>query len=127
MDRILSSAALTKVGETVRLAGWVHNVRTFREIRFLILRDAGGLIQTVATPDSGLDVDALSKESVVELEGEVIGDERAPGGAEVRLTSLKLLAPAVEPPLEINRPAIMVSSPAFGVLECTMVKRCRRR
>jgi len=50
MERILSNEALRRTGQVVRLAGWVHNIRKFREVKFLILRDRGGLIQTVLAP-----------------------------------------------------------------------------
>jgi nondiscriminating aspartyl-tRNA synthetase len=102
MDRILSKEACRRIGETVRLAGWIHNLRVFREIRFLILRDRGGIIQTVLGPE--VDLADLGKEYVVEVEGKVVKDDRAPGGAEVHLSSLRVLARAAEPPLEINRP-----------------------
>ena len=50
MERILSSEALRRGCENVRLAGWVHNLRDFGDVKFLILRDRGGLIQTVVDP-----------------------------------------------------------------------------
>lgn len=117
MERILSSEAVLKHSETVRLAGWVHNVRAFREITFLILRDRGGLIQTLVPDDSGIDVSEIGKEYVVEVEGTVHPDERAPGGAEVHLSAVKVLAAAEEPPLEINRPAVMAKTHLDKILD----------
>ncbi len=117
MERSISTDAVTRAGESVRLAGWVHNIRTFREITFVILRDRGGLIQTVITPESGLDIAALGKEYVVEVEGKVTPEERAPGGAEVRLSAIKVLAAADEPPLEINRPAVMAKTHLNKILD----------
>ena len=94
MERSISAEVLSRPGETVKLAGWVHNIRQFREITFLILRDRGGLIQTVVDPKSGLDAAAIGKEFVIEVEGKVTPDERAPGGAEVHLTRIKVLVAA---------------------------------
>jgi len=117
MERLLSSEALLRPGDTVRLAGWVHNIRDFRDVKFLILRDRGGLIQTIIDPSSGIDCRDLGKEFVVELEGKVVSDSRALGGAEVRLSSLKVLARAEEPPLEINRPALLAKTHLDKILD----------
>ncbi|MBN1444059.1 MAG: aspartate--tRNA(Asn) ligase [Planctomycetes bacterium] len=107
MKRILTSEVPSRIGETVRLAGWIHALRAFREVQFLVLRDRGGLIQMVIHPGSPVDASSLGKEHVVEVEGEVVAEPRAPGGAEVRIGRLKVLARAAEPPLEISRPVKM--------------------
>lgn len=117
MERILSSEALQRPGQTVRLAGWVHNLRLFREVKFLILRDRAGLIQTVVDPASGVDAKDIGKEYVVEAEGRVVADPRAPGGAEVHLSSLQVLAKAEEPPLEINRPMLLAKTHLDKILD----------
>jgi nondiscriminating aspartyl-tRNA synthetase len=117
MERILSSEALLRPGDTVRLAGWIHNIRDFRDVKFLILRDRGGLIQTVIDPASGIKTADIGKEFVVELQGAVVAEPRAPGGAEVRLSSLEVLARAEEPPLEINRPALLAKTHLDKILD----------
>jgi len=117
MQRILSSEALHQHGATVRLAGWIHNIRDFGEVKFLILRDRGGLIQTVVDPGSTVKLDGLGKEYVVELEGKVVQEPRAMGGAEVHLSSLKVLAKAHEPPLEINRPKVLKKTHLDKILD----------
>jgi OB-fold nucleic acid binding domain len=40
-----------RVGETVRLAGWVHRRRLLKSVAFLILRDAAGLAQVVVSEE----------------------------------------------------------------------------
>ena len=110
MDRTLAADALSRAGETVRLAGWVHVVRTFREVHFLILRDRSGVIQTVINTAEHPDIERVGKEFVVEVEGTVVAEARAPGGAEVRVSSLTIIATAEEPPLEINRPAVLAKT-----------------
>ncbi|MCZ6793958.1 MAG: aspartate--tRNA(Asn) ligase [Planctomycetota bacterium] len=117
MQRILSSEVADHTGEAVRLAGWVHTLRTFREVKFLILRDRGGTVQTVVDPGSDIDLDAIGKEYCVELDGDVVAEPRAPGGAEVHVTALRVLSPAQEPPLEINRPAKMAKTKLDTVLD----------
>ncbi|MCK5042471.1 MAG: aspartate--tRNA(Asn) ligase, partial [Candidatus Aenigmarchaeota archaeon] len=34
-----------KVGDNVKLAGWVHEIRDFGKLIFLIVRDMHGLVQ----------------------------------------------------------------------------------
>ncbi len=117
MARILTSEVPSHIGETVRLAGWVHGLRAFREVKFLVLRDRGGLIQTVVEPGSDIDVGPIGKEHVVEVEGKVIDEPRAPRGAEVHLTALRTLASAHEPPLEINRPKVLRKTSLDKILD----------
>ena len=42
MQRILSSQLHAHVGESVRVAGWIHRRRLLKSVAFLILRDAAG-------------------------------------------------------------------------------------
>jgi len=92
------------VGGTVTLLGWVHNTRSSGKIKFLILRDGTGFVQTVAGKN---DVSAeefellgsVGQESSVEVTGVVREDKRAPGGYEINLTGIKLIAAAEEYPI----------------------------
>ncbi len=117
MERILTSQVAAHAGDTVRLAGWVHNLRDFREVKFLVLRDRGGLIQAVIQPGSDVDVSEIGKEFVVQVDGEVVPDDRAPRGFEVHVASLDVLAVAQEPPLEINRPKVLEKTHLDKILD----------
>lgn len=91
------------VGQTVRLAGWVHTLRAQSQIVFLILRDREGTVQTVILPDNTVAfalAKKLPEESVVAIEGTVVASAQAPGGREVRLAKLAVLSTA-EPRLPI--------------------------
>ncbi len=98
------------VGETVRLAGWVHRVRDHGGLLFIDLRDHYGLTQCVADPKSPAFAEAerLKPEWVVRVDGEVVA--RSPdtvnpnlptGEVEVRIKSLEILAEAAELPLPV--------------------------
>jgi aspartyl-tRNA synthetase len=60
-------------GETVRLAGWIHNKRDLGGVLFIDLRDHYGITQIVVPPTAGFQ-DALShlpKETVISVHGQV--------------------------------------------------------
>ncbi|MEM7233138.1 MAG: OB-fold nucleic acid binding domain-containing protein, partial [Planctomycetota bacterium] len=107
MQRVLSNEVLSYAGQEVKLSGWVHTLRNFREVKFIVLRDRGGVVQCVVDPGSEIDVSGLGKEFCVNLTGTVKAEDRAPGGAEVHVTKLEVLSTAQEPPLEINHPPKM--------------------
>jgi asparaginyl-tRNA synthetase len=92
------------VGENVDMRGWVYNTRSSGKIRFLILRDGTGFVQTVAgktdVTESEFDLLAgVPQESSVEISGVVRSDRRAPGGFEVTLRAVKLISKAEDYPI----------------------------
>ena len=104
----LISDLSSHVGETVTLSGWVHNTRSSGKIRFLILRDGTGYVQTVAGKNdlSEDEFDLLGdigQESSVEVTGMVREDKRAPGGYEINLSRVKLISRAVDYPITPKR------------------------
>ncbi|HUN77754.1 MAG TPA: aspartate--tRNA(Asn) ligase [Solirubrobacteraceae bacterium] len=107
MSRTPVSELPAKVGQTVRLRGWVNAVRDQKRMQFVILRDETGLAQVVAEksdPPSELNaqVSELTPESAVTLTGEVVADERVRlGGVEIRLRSLEVDS-AAEPELPVT-------------------------
>ena len=93
-------------GETVTVAGWVHEIRDLGGIAFLILRDKTGRIQIKFEKDemddelveTGLDA---PRESVVSVTGAVEEEPRAPTGVEVTPESVEVLSEAdTELPLD---------------------------
>ena len=76
MDRSYIEEVTTKsANKKVLIKGWVAEIRNLSKIKFLILRDKTGVIQTIATketPQESFDlISELTPESVVELEGTV--------------------------------------------------------
>lgn len=89
-------------GQEIVLAGWVHEKRDLGGLKFLVIRDRGGLIQVTAkketTDKAILDrIDSLSRESVVEVAGAVIKNQKAPGGVEVKPKTITPIAEAQSP------------------------------
>jgi aspartyl-tRNA synthetase len=62
-------------GQTVTLAGWVHNFRTFGGVVFLVLRDRFGITQIVTNPvkfpEAAKTIEGLKNEWVVQVSGSV--------------------------------------------------------
>ncbi len=107
MERTAIAELQAKVGESVRLRGWVNAVRDQKRMQFVILRDETGLAQVAlekSDPPSELNqgVSELTAESAVTLTGTVVADERVKlGGIEVRLETLEVDS-AAEPELPVT-------------------------
>ncbi len=92
-------------GEEVVVRGWVEATRGHGKVAFTVLRDGTGTLQGVLVKSAvAADVwdlqQSLTQESVIELRGEVKEDARAPGGYELGVTALRLLAQAEEYPIQ---------------------------
>ena len=93
-------------GDTVTVAGWVHEIRDLGGIAFLILRDTTGKIQVKFEKtdiddelvETGLNV---HRESVLSVTGSVETEERAPTGVEMVPTEVDVLAEA-DPELPLD-------------------------
>lgn len=100
-----------KVGETVRLSGWIHRKRDHGGLLFIDLRDHNGLTQLVFDPDMGESfaiAERARAESVIRIDGPVVartGETVNPnlptGEIEVLVKDVELLSAAQELPLPI--------------------------
>ena len=104
MQTIRVIESVERVGDKVRLSGWVHSVRDMGKIVFVDLRDASGLLQVVIP---AAQAPRLSSEDVVLVEGEVKpraekfhNPKLATGTVEVAATQITVLAAAKELPFE---------------------------
>ncbi|MEO6728498.1 MAG: amino acid--tRNA ligase-related protein [Candidatus Dojkabacteria bacterium] len=94
MERSLTKQTPELVGTTVKLQGWVENLRILSKVSFLDLRDRSGKVQCVA----GFKLEDITIESVVEIEGEVkkrpenmVKKESETGTVEIEVKSYKVL------------------------------------
>lgn len=69
-SRILNEISESDVGKTIRVAGWVENIRDHGGVSFIDLRDMYGVLQVVLRDTSLLD--GITKENCISIEG-VIG------------------------------------------------------
>jgi len=100
--RVLSSELPLKTGQKVRMQGWVHRIRHFGGVRFLVLRDRAGLAQVVVPRE--VDLGNISSEWVISVDGECRSEPRAPMGVETLAERIEVLSQAQTPPLEIFNP-----------------------
>ncbi|MEE9269885.1 MAG: amino acid--tRNA ligase-related protein, partial [Candidatus Krumholzibacteria bacterium] len=104
MKHVYISDLSGHVDKTVSVRGWIANTRSSGKIRFLILRDGSGFVQSVAgkgdVPDEQFDlINELAQESSVELTGRVREDKRAPGGYEIMLSGVRLIGRSQDFPI----------------------------
>jgi nondiscriminating aspartyl-tRNA synthetase len=109
--RVLSTELGARVGERVRMAGWLHAKRELGSVSFAVLRDRAGLAQVVVDPSNSLLL-SHGLETVLELDGLVVENPQAPGGVELHEPSFQVLSePAEAPPIELRRPALKETLP----------------
>lgn len=109
MERItIKEAFEKKPGTKVRIAGWIHDTRALGKVKFIVLRDISGRMQCVAfkgeTPEAEFEkVGKINRESVVYIEGTVKDSKQAPGGKELGVESIEVLAEAGEKlPIDVS-------------------------
>ncbi|HYM82441.1 MAG TPA: asparagine--tRNA ligase [Candidatus Limnocylindria bacterium] len=96
--------APSHVGRSVEVRGWLTHRRSSGKIQFLVVRDGTGVLQCVAGRG---DLDAeqwetcerLTQESSLIVRGVLRADPRSPGGVELGLHSLELIALAESYPI----------------------------
>jgi len=104
MERTLTIDSIDKVGEIVKLQGWVNSVRDHGKITFIDLRDRTGVVQCV-----GQDLPKLSAESVVEITGKMVNRPEKlqntnlkTGKVEVHIESVRIITRAQELPIPVE-------------------------
>jgi asparaginyl-tRNA synthetase len=85
------------VGQSVTIQGWLYNLRESGKLLFPIFRDGTGIIQGVVaknavSPEIFESVRGLTQESSVIVEGQVRADQRAPGGYELDVSHVRVIA-----------------------------------
>lgn len=115
MKRTMAAALESRVGERVRVSGWVHHQRHLAQLSFLLLRDVSGIAQIIVEHESvRAGAAALLPETVIEIEGDVVAAPQAPGGFELHRPSITVLSePEASPPFEMRRANLTASLPSL--------------
>ncbi len=118
MKRIWARQTIKKMGQKVKLSGWVNTRRNMGKIVFIDLRDRSGLVQVVFVP---FELDEISRkivkelrpEFVIEVEGKVgprpknqINKDLPTGKVEIAAKKLTILSKAKTPPFTIDNEII---------------------
>ncbi len=101
-------------GQSVTLAGWVHNFRTFGGVVFLVLRDRFGITQIVTNPEHFPDahkaIESARAEWVLQVEGVVkmrpsdqFNPKMATGEIELEARKVTVLNQSKATPIVVSR------------------------
>jgi aspartyl-tRNA synthetase len=112
-DRWSGELRAQQVGDTPRVAGWVHRRRDHGGLIFIDLRDRTGLLQLVFRPEEAPEAHAaagrLRAEDVICATGALVRREEGAvnpalptGEVELAVSELELLADAETPPFQID-------------------------
>ncbi|MBU1159950.1 aspartate--tRNA ligase [Patescibacteria group bacterium] len=112
MERIQIKDLKNKIGETVKLAGWVDVRRDHGKLIFIDLRDSTAKVQMVFLPNNKETHEigeTIRPEWVIEVEGKVnkrpekmINPDLLLGEIEIEVEKINILNSAKTPPFEIN-------------------------
>ncbi|MDR2864816.1 MAG: aspartate--tRNA(Asn) ligase [Spirochaetaceae bacterium] len=90
--------AAEKGEKEIVLSGWVHRIRELGALSFVLLRDRSGIVQLVLSEKHD-----LTLESVISVRGQPELNEKAPGGAELRVSALECISRAANDlPYQVN-------------------------
>ena len=116
MKRTLALDCSGKIGQEVRLCGWVNATRDHGKLVFIDLRDRLGIIQLVG----GKNLRELSLEDVVEVVGtvrerpeEMINPRLATGKVEIVVEKIRVLAKAAVLPFDMGKEELNLELPTL--------------
>jgi asparaginyl-tRNA synthetase len=91
-------------GKEVTVKGWQYNKRSSGKVRFILVRDGTGIIQSVISQGEIKNqifeiADKITQESSIILTGTVRKDARAPGGYEIVAKDIQVIQQAEDYPI----------------------------
>ncbi len=105
MKTLFIDQTVDKVGQEVKLYGWVDSIRNHKKIIFLDLRDRSGVVQVVGDEK----LTNISTEDVVYIKGlvkkrpdKLVNPKIKTGTVEVEIKDFKILGKSKTPPMPIN-------------------------
>lgn len=109
MERTFVVDCKKKVGEKVKLSGWVQTVRVHGKVAFFDLRDWSGTMQVVGSEKIAEEIGLLNQQDVVEVIGVVkerekrfVNPQQPLGSIELGTESLAVLSKAASMPFDMG-------------------------
>lgn len=106
MQRTLTCDVKPHVGKEIMVRGWLHKKRLLGGLNFINIRDRSGIVQIVLNKDKEIEkLRGMQTGTVLTVEGMVVEEPRAPGGAELHNAVVTVeVAVTDESPIEIDKP-----------------------
>lgn len=116
------------IGVTVKVNGVVHSIRDMGNISFIILRKRDGLLQVVTSKGETEGTEVIKEGTVVEVEGVLTENEKAPNNIEIHLLLFKILSQPVEVmPIAISKWKMNTSLETILNLRPISIRNIRER
>jgi asparaginyl-tRNA synthetase len=92
------------IGQKVEIRGWIYNKRSSGKIRFLLVRDGTGILQTTIYSSEKVHplfktFAELTQESSLKIQGKIKEGKRAPGGIEMEIEDIEVIQIAEKYPI----------------------------
>ena len=85
------------IGQRVIFGGWIEDLRKLGKMTFLTVRDVTGLTQVIVKEDAGKEIEGITRQSVIRVEGNVQETKARDFECEVKAEKIEVLANAVHP------------------------------
>ena len=122
MQRTYIGELNKKVGEEVKICGWVDVRRDHGKLIFIDLRDMSGKVQMVALPnhkEAHTLANTVRSEWVLEVSGKVnarpekmVNKDELNGGVEIEVLSINVLNEAITPAIDVRSDGIEIGEDA---------------
>lgn len=93
-DHNTSMISESDIGKTVRVSGWVENIRDHGGIKFIDLRDHYGVLQVTFQNNEQL-LEGINKECAVSISGEILKRDESTYNAKISTGTVELSAQSV--------------------------------
>lgn len=85
------------IGQNVIFGGWVEDLRKLGKMTFLTVRDVTGLAQVIVKEDTSKEVEGITRQSVIRVEGKIQETRARDFECEIKAVKINVLANAVYP------------------------------
>jgi nondiscriminating aspartyl-tRNA synthetase len=85
------------IGQKVIFGGWIEDLRKLGKMTFLTVRDVTGLTQVIVKEDTSKEIEGITRQSVIRVEGNVQETKARDFECEVKAEKIDVLANAIYP------------------------------